>query len=62
VRPTLAADGTKSPLAWRQTAAFADGCLSNPTPFPWSGIHCLGLQSYSRQLYLSRGNYNRLYP
>ena len=32
------------------------------TPFPWSEIQCLGLQSYSCLLCMSREKHYRLYP
>ncbi len=44
---------------WLDTsAAFCEYSV----PFPWAGICCLGLQSYSRQLCLSREKHYRLYP
>jgi hypothetical protein len=36
--------------------------LKNSGPFPWTEIQCLGLQSYSRLLGLSREKHHMLYP
>ena len=49
-----------SPLAGQRNARFA--FLScELRPFPWAEVQCLGLQRYSRLLYLSRGKHYMLY-
>jgi hypothetical protein len=52
---------TQSPLAGHPAAGLSF-TSKNSGPFPWAEIQCLGLQSYSRLLGLSREKHHMLYP
>jgi len=59
----LPAEGAESPLAGAGPQGLLTACIAwIPSHSRESEFSCLGLQSYSRRLCLSRGKHYRLYP